>query len=164
MRAQQDLQVSLRERYRRLLVAGYRSFPNEAAMTRNWIQAQPPLAAILAEAASVEPDLDVEGWRQGLSARTRWVWPSATEAGRATLAWSVLDDIADNPLKAEGYSLSMASSSNFNDKIRGLVERVLTHVFDYLGDNVAASSSVLFTLGRFVRHVEWFTRDELYAQ
>ena len=54
-------------------------------------------------------------------------------------------------------------SSNLNDAARELVERVYQPFFDYLIDHVAAESGVLFTLDRFVRNLEWFVRDELYA-
>lgn len=164
MRTQQDMQVALRERYRRCLVQEFDGLAHETQMTRNWIRAQPQLAAILNEAARVEPDLDPANWLNG--GRRGLTWPSKTEAGRATLAWGVINSIAEDPEGSQAilnYGHPLSSSTRLVEIARALVERIYAPLFDYLIDNVAAESSVLFTLDRFVRSIEWFTREELFA-
>ena len=46
MRVQQDLQVALRDRYRRCLTQDFRNLAHETRMVSNWMRNQPALAAI----------------------------------------------------------------------------------------------------------------------
>ncbi|MGB8379654.1 MAG: hypothetical protein WCG47_00170 [Dermatophilaceae bacterium] len=166
MRLQQDLQVALRERYRRCLIQGYETLPHETALTRDWIHKQPALAALLEDATRAEPDLDVDEWLGSYNNYGRFSWTSKSEAGRARLAWAIINAVADYPQPDRAvitYRNRLGSSGNLNDNARELVERIYQPFFDYLIDHVAAESSVLFILDRFVRNVEWFIRDRLYA-
>lgn len=165
MRVQQDLQVALRERYRRCLTQDFRSLAHETRMVRNWILAQPALVAIVDEAVRQEPELDTEGWVGSFSGR-QFSWPSSTEAGRSTLAWAMVNAVADNPDEDRAvidvaHGLSM-SGGDLNDDARALVEKVYAPLFDYLFERVSEDSSVLYMLDRFVRLVEWFDRDSLH--
>jgi hypothetical protein len=165
MRTQQDLQVAVRERYRRCLTQGFRDLPHETRLVRNWILAQSSLRAILDQAKTVEPDLDPDAWLNGFTART-FNWPSTTEGGRATLAWALMEAVADNPDEdraAINFAHGMSSGGNLNDAARALVERVYQPLFDYFDEQIAAESSVLYMLDRFVRTIEWFDRADLYA-
>ena len=47
---------------------------------------------------------------------------------------------------------------------REFAERILRPLFDYLVERVGAESSILYVLERYVRRVEWFDRDDLYAR
>ena len=58
MRYQQDLQVSIHERLRRLMAAHPEDAGTEIRLVTGWIDSQPALRAILAEAGRTEPDLD----------------------------------------------------------------------------------------------------------
>ena len=95
MRYQQDLQVRLRERLRRLMVADLEDASHEVRLVTVWITQQPALGAILAEAEQAEPgprpgrpDGRARARRRGLSRHFRW--PSHTEAGRAGLIWQLM--------------------------------------------------------------------------
>ena len=75
MRYQQDLQVSIRERLRRLVTADPEDAGHEIRLVTDWIDEQPALRAVLAEAGQAEPELDpaalgarAHEWRHGLSA------------------------------------------------------------------------------------------------
>jgi hypothetical protein len=59
---------------------------------------------------------------------------------------------------------AVRSGSNINDTWREFAERILRPLFDYLDERVGAESSVLYTLERYVRRVEWFERDELHQR
>jgi hypothetical protein len=41
---------------------------------------------------------------------------------------------------------------------------VLEPLFNFLTDRVGTESSVLYVLERYVRRLEWFDRQELYAR
>jgi hypothetical protein len=149
MRALQDLQVALRERYRRCLTQRYEVLSQETAVTRDWICKQPALIALLEDAARAEPDVDVTGWVDSFNASSRFAWPSKTEAGRATLAWALMNAVADFPQADRAviqYGHGLRTGGNLNDDARELVERIYQPLFDYLIDHVAAEGSVLYTL------------------
>lgn len=165
MRTEQDLQVALRERYRRCLVQGFETLSHETALFREWLSKQAKLISLVEDAARVEPELDIDTWMKSFHGHYGFNWPSRTEAGRATLAWAVINAVADDPQGQQGvlsFGHGLSSSNNLNDSARELVERIYQPFFDYLIDHVAAESSVLYILDRFVRYVEWFIREDLY--
>jgi hypothetical protein len=176
LRYQQDLQVSLRDRLRRMLVAGGEDAGHEVRLVTGWIEQQPALRAILAEAERAEPGLDHDGLgpalMQGAGGLGRsFRWPSQTETGRADLIWHLMRRIAaDDRDGTEGtrivinYGHSVCSTTNMNDMWREFAERILRPLFDFLDERVSAESSVLYTLERYVRRVEWFERDDLYQR
>src|SRR6476646_5910375 len=115
MRYEQDLQIKVRERYRRLLVAKYSAYASTARLVRDWMRSQPVVAALLTEASLKEPDLDVDGWVEAtLEGRGHTDWTHKTEDGQVTLIWALLNRIADAP---EGFNLviGLGQSTNFND-------------------------------------------------
>lgn len=171
MRYQQDLQVSLRERLRRLMTAHYAAGGHEVRLVVDWINKQPALRAALADAERVEPDLDVDAFIAYLNGlHGSFAWPSHTDDGRATLIWGLMRHIADRDRTgadsdrvALDYGHSFSSrGGNLNDEWRELTERVLQPLFDYLTERVGAQSSVLYVLERYVRRLEWFDRQDLY--
>jgi hypothetical protein len=167
MRVQQDLQVALRERYRRCLTQDFRNLAHETRMVRNWMRNQPALSAIIEQAERTEPDVDVSGWIKtcrghGLS------WPSTTEEGRAALSWGLMNAVADDPDEQRAViNFGLGTSTrggDLNDDSRALVERVYAPLFDFLNERVAQDSSVLHMLDRFARLVEWFDRNTLHEE
>lgn len=158
-----DLQIALRERYRRLLTSTYYTFQHEAGLVRDWIAKQGPLQALLDDAARVEPELSASAWIENLPGRGILQWTSTTEAGRAHLAWSMLDHLAQH---GPDFSILrvVASGSNMTEQVHDVTEKILQPMFDYLGEQVAAESSVLYTLQRWVRRVEWFDREALFEE
>lgn len=176
MRYQQDLQVSLRERLRRLLTASHEDASHEIRLVTGWIDKQPALRAILAEAERTEPGLDpdalVSALRDGGGGLNRaFRWPSQTEDGRAFLIWQLMRRIAaddndetDSTRMVLTYAETVSFSSHFADMWHDLGERILRPLFDYLGERVGEESSVLYVLERYVRRVEWFDREELHER
>ncbi len=178
MRYQQDLQVSLRDRLRRLLVADCEDAGHETRLVTGWIEQQPTLRALLAEAERAEPSLDpdslITALREGGGGLGRsFRWPSQTEEGRAVLIWHLMKRIAADDQDGTdgtriamtyGRAVSSSGSSNINDIWREFTERILRPLFDHLDERIGAESSVLYTLERYVRRVEWFERDDLYRR
>lgn len=175
MRYQQDLRVSLRDRLRRLMVANWEDAGHEVRLVTDWIAGQPALRAILAEAELAEPGLDHDSLvtaLQGAGGLARhFRWPSEKEAGRADLVWHLMRRISDDDRNGiDGgqivisYTRSLSSGPEFAEMWREFAERILRPLFDYLDERIGAESSVLYTLERYVRRVEWFDRDELYER
>ena len=174
MRYQQDLQVRMRDRLRRLIVANYEDAGHEVSLTVDWINNQPALRAILAEAEVVESDLDFEHYLTSLQSSGGgfgggFSWPSRTEEGRATIVWKCMQRIAADIANKGNiarvgveYARLFVRKSNYNDCWRGFAERILRHLFDYLDERIGEESSVLYVLERYVRRVEWFDRQDLY--
>jgi hypothetical protein len=169
MRHQQDLQVALRERFRRILTQRVDLAGHEVRLVVDWVKKQPALRAALAEAERVEPDLDFAAFFARLRPR-KLSWTSRTEEGRAMLAWRLMERIADNDIKHGGrgriasqLAINMLKE-NLSDGWREFVEVVFSPFFDYLSERVGAESSALYVLERYVRRVEWFDREELYAR
>jgi hypothetical protein len=176
MRYQQDLQVSLRERLRRLMVAGCEDASHEVRLVTGWIDRQPALRAILTEAERAEPGLDPAALvstllNGGTGLGRQFRWPNQTEDGRAFLIWQLMrrmtaDDEAgtDSTHIVMQYGHPVSSHTNMNDIWREFAERILRPLFDYLGERIGAESSTLYVLERYVRRVEWFDRDGLHAR
>jgi hypothetical protein len=171
VRYQQDLQVSLRERLRRLMVADFSTAGREVRLVVDWITTQPALRAVLAEAERVEPNLDPDAFTSYLkSLHGVFAWPTQTDDGRATLVWGLMQRIADDDragVKGDQITIAYAHRLSrrgqpINDDWREFAERILQPLFDYLTERIGAESSVLYVLERYVRRVEWFDRQDLY--
>ncbi|MCX9193121.1 hypothetical protein C3Y87_17210 [Carbonactinospora thermoautotrophica] len=128
----------------------------EVYLVVDWIDRQPALRALLAEAERAEPDLDFDAFQTSLSNRYgTFSWPSRTEEGRAPLVWKLMRHIAEadtgegntgeDPVRrfASGYS----RARNLQDCWREFTEDILQPLFDFLSERVGAESSVLRVLG-----------------
>jgi hypothetical protein len=169
VRYQQDLQVRMRDRLRRLMIANFTNAGHEVGLTVDWIGKQPALRAILAEADAVEPDLDFEQFLTALQSHGVFSWPSRTEQGRTTLIWKCMQRIAaeiaggaDSTRIGVDYASSFSHQKDFNDCWREFAQRILQPMFDFLDERIGGESSVLYVLERYVRRVEWFDRQDLY--
>lgn len=167
MRYRQDLQVALRERYRRILTENFMTAGSRIRLIVDWIEKQPALRAILAEAAHAEPVLHFDAFHASIT--RDFSWPCSTEAGRATLVWQLLQHIAEDVrtgrMAEDDVAMhygSISLKNHTNDMWREFVERIVAPLFDYLGEQVGAENSVLYVLERYTRRVEWFDRDELH--
>jgi hypothetical protein len=164
MRAQEDLRVAVRERFRRLMTAHYEDFIHQIELTANWVGEQPALVAILVAAEQVEPDLDYDGWLKLLTNR-RMSWPARTEEGKATLAWRLMKQIPTDEINIQDTRMILfAFADRLSEAPREMTERLLAPLFDLLTDRLGADSNILHVLNRYVRKVEWFDRDALYAK
>lgn len=172
MRYQQDLQVKLRQRFRKMMTASYGSASYEVRQVVEWIENQPALRAILADAALTEPDLDLDAFHQGFERmRGHLIWPARTEEGRATLVWDLMKRHAAADTAGRGDELTMyyghgvgASERTQGAMWQMFVEQVIQPLIDFLDERVGDQSSVLFVLERYVHIVEWFDREQLHVE
>ncbi|RAS59266.1 hypothetical protein C8D87_115127 [Lentzea atacamensis] len=164
MRAQEDLQVAIRERFRRLMTAHYEDFSHQIDLTTAWIEKQPALASILVAAEQVEPELDFDGWLAMLTNR-RMSWPASTEEGKATLVWRLMKYIGSDEINTQNWRMILFTfSGKLSEAPREMSERLLAALFDFLTERVGMDSNILHVLNRYVRKVEWFDREALHAE
>jgi hypothetical protein len=164
MRWRQDLQVKLRNRYRALYTAdGYR-IAHEIDLVVDWISGQPAFAYILEEARLAEVVPSYDEWASGLGNRGLWEWPTKTEAGRAIFVWELLRHISGSDQDIKRFLFVFSSETKFDAMARDFAEQVVRPLFDFLDEQIGDGSSVLYALERYVRQVEWFDQDRLYAE
>jgi len=169
------MQAALRMRHKRLKGANGEQIHDEIRLAVNWIDGQSALQAILAEAERAEPGLDFGQWERGLRINQGLTWPCQTDAGRASLAWRLLERIASMPpgsvrsenRRRRGPVLEYALALSFGDDnihvlARQFVKCIVSPLFDFLRERAGAEGSILYVLERYVRRVEWFDRDDLY--
>ncbi|MFG2792893.1 hypothetical protein [Streptomyces sp. NPDC048419] len=169
MKYQQDLHIAVREQFRRLMTASHTTSSHEVRLVVAWINKQPALLGLLAEAGREEPDVDAqyETFTQGLGPAEQFSWPSNTEEGRATLVWRLMQEVAEQDKTNPNYGWQLASGysrGDLADSWREFTEDILQHLFNYLGDRIGSQSSVLHTLERYKWRTEWFDRESLYAR
>lgn len=160
MRHQVRLQNAIKERYERLAASDEETIDHQVALTRNWINAQPELRAILAEAERVEPVLNYE-------VSEVFQWSGRTEAGRAWLVWRLMNDVATGTETGAKYQIVdhlLQNSTSPHVVFQRFAKQVLKPLFDYLGDQVEHGSAVIHVLQRYVARVEWYDRDKLYRR
>jgi hypothetical protein len=165
VRYQQDLQVALRDRLRRLMTTNYTAYAHEAGLVCDWISGQPGLRAILADIAAAEPDVSMDEWEEACAQAQNLVWLTRTEAGRARIIWEWLQSVATSGKSMHQRPITVISAErNINAELREVTELVVMPLFDYLGERIGSESSVLYYLERYVRRVEWFDREDLYER
>lgn len=170
MRYQQDLQLALRERYRRLMTANSHTISHEIHLVTDWIAQEAALRAILVEAELAEPGLDFPRWAADVANYgVRFAWPNNTESGRAVLGWKLMQRIRDGAARgnqdaAFEFTFPIGRLAGDLDSTRPFVQMILQPMFDFLGEKVGDDGSVLYVLERYVRRVEWFDRAGLYAR
>jgi hypothetical protein len=165
VRYQQDLQVALRERFKRLMTTGYATYAHELSLICDWIRGQPALRSLIAEIASAEQDVDAGAWIKSLQGHGNLQWPTTTEAGRARLIWELLQEMIGLGDRATlNFRHGVTSASNLNEAARAITETLVAPLFDYLTERIGNESSVLYLIERYVRRVEWFDRAELYEK
>jgi hypothetical protein len=164
VRWQQDLQVKLRDRYRRLYTVSGGGLAHEIDLVVAWISSQRALVYILDEARLTEAAPDAEQWLATKTSRGQWDWPTKTEAGRAVLVWDLLQHISASTMPIHQFLFTFSTSGNLNEQARDFVEQVAQPLIDYLVEQIGDSSTVLYTLERYVRQTEWFDRDRLHSE
>ncbi|GAA4010426.1 hypothetical protein GCM10022247_35790 [Allokutzneria multivorans] len=170
MRYQQDLQVKLRQRYRKIATATFSCASYEVRLTVEWIENQPALRAILADAALVEPDIDTDAFLQSFDhMRGALTWPSRTEEGRVALVWQLMKHHAAADATGNGQNLTMKYGRGTGFGERGMdamwqtfPEQVIRPLIDFLDEQIGDQGSVLYILERYVHTVEWFDRSVLH--
>lgn len=164
MRWRQDLQVKLRNRYRALYTADAYRIARQIDLVVDWISNQPALAYILDEARLAEAVPSYDEWSCGWGHRGLWEWPTKTEAGRAVFIWDVLRHISASDQPIFQFLIMLSSETKYDAQARDFAEQFVRPLFDYLDEQIGEGSSVLYTLERYVRQIEWFDQQRLYAE
>lgn len=166
MRFQQDLQVAVRDRQRRLLTEHFESAGHQIRLVADWIASQSTLVHLLNDAAKVEPELDVERLASEVLADRELRWSTKTEEGQATVIWAIMRHIASEVTEApaNARNLYLLGHGSLVNGWRQFAERILSPLFDYLLEQITQYSSVLHTIERYVHIVEWFTRSDLFSR
>lgn len=159
MRRQEDLQVKLRERQRRLLTANHYAYGPTIKVVVDMLRSDPLLTGILEEASRAEPGLDVEAFIDDVSNRHP-DWVHTTEGGQATLIWELLQRLDDGRVN-QNILWMLGGSTNLNESLRNVTENLIAPLFDYLVERVGDQSSILHAMERYVRVFEWFDREDL---
>ncbi len=164
MRYERDLQVRLRERYRRLFKTDYQVYGREANYFRQYILGVPALRAIIDSISRDEPDLDADKWIAEQFTWQTYDWPES-EVGRAKVAWRLIERIADGESDAMQVAHhSFSHESNLNASVREMTEKAVEPFIEYLEERLGSESEVLYLLERLKRRVEAFDQKELYAR
>lgn len=163
MNFQRDLQVRLQERYRRLYKVDYQLYKNEAGYLVSYIRSTPALRYLIEDVERSHPEIDPATW---ITERFGWhqaEWPE-TETGRAKVAWHLLQQWAqeDNAAAMFGHSLD-SSQNNLGVGARTATEAVVEPLVEFLQERIGEASDVLYLLERYVRRVEWFEQERLFA-
>jgi hypothetical protein len=164
VRWQQDLQVKLRDRYKRLYTVSGGGLAHEIDLVVGWISTQRALGYILEEARLVEAPPDPEEWLAKEASRGLWDWPTKTEAGRAAFVWDVLRHISASTMPIHQFLFTFSDGRTINEQARDFVEQVVQPLIDYISEKIGDGSSVLYTLERYVLQTEWFDRDRLHIE
>lgn len=165
MRYQQDLQVGLRERLRRLMTQGHSTYSHEVGLVIDWIEKQTLLRLILDSAQENSPDISVDSWLELCATNRRLTWPSGlSEEGRAALIWQFLQQVIDDSELPRRVGHVISSENNLDASVRFLTESLVAPLFDFLSEQVGTGSNVLYILERFKKRVEWFDLNKLYEQ
>jgi len=140
----------------------WETYAHEVGLITDWMSRQPSIRALLDEIATQDAEISVNEWVMQIHNQQGLFWPTTSEAGRANLIWRVLRDKVPATDQAWHLAQGISGQSNVNAMMREFTERVVTPLFDFLGERIGDESSVLYLLERFVRRVEWFDRGLLY--
>lgn len=164
MRYQQDLQVGLRDRFRRLMTARHDTYSHETGLVISWISAQAPLRSVLTDIETAPAEGDFDAWMAQMGDHGGMSWASRTEKGRAQHIWRLMQALAADENLPRQIAWRVSHEKNANDAVRSFTEIAIMPFFDYLGEHVGAESSVLYLMQRYAAKVEWFDRDDLHAR
>src|SRR5690348_7461055 len=92
MRYERDLQVRLRERFRRLYKSDFQGHFTQSGYIRDFILKTPALRAIVEYISRSEPDLDPAEWVTSHFAHREYEWPP-TEQQKAKVLWHLINDL-----------------------------------------------------------------------
>ncbi len=164
MNFQRDLQVRLQERYRRLYKAGFKLYKGEAGYLVNFIRSTPALRYLIEDVERSEPDLDPAAWVSEHFGFHQAAWPES-EIGRTKVAWYLLQQWTQDDHGAATFGHTLDHSQNdLAYGARVATEAVVEPLIEFLQERIGEASDVLYLLERYVRRVEWFEQDRLFAE
>jgi hypothetical protein len=162
MNYERDLQVRLRERYKRLFKSSEGVYDRECGYFRQFVMSSPALKAIVDAIEQIESDLDPEQWVAENFQNRSYDWPP-TETGRAKVAWWLLGQWTDSQ-NIVRYLRCFSYETNVRAALRDMTEAALEPLVEYFEERLGTESEMLYLLERFQRRLEAFDQNELYEQ
>lgn len=162
MRYQRDLQVRLRERYRRLYKTDDDVYQREAHYFLTFILGIPALRAIIETINRAEPDLDPDKWINEEFTGRSYDWPES-EVGRAKVVWRLIEKFASGESTVLGVGHAFSYETNLSAIVRDVTEKAIEPFVEYLEERISSESDILYLLERVKRRIETYDRDDLYA-
>lgn len=165
MRLLDDLRYSLARRHGQIVDSRRQNLGREVKYVADWINRQPVLTAILAEARHVEEPPAQGLWLSECEDASGVVWPANTEEGRSLLSWNLLNTL--RPEEAVDLAVriySRAGGRNIDEMVRRLANEAFTPLFGWLTEQLQRRSSVVYTLRRYLYLTERFNRVALDAE
>ncbi|HEX6341381.1 hypothetical protein [Umezawaea sp.] len=163
MRYERDLQVRIRERYKRLFKTGHDVYDVQCGYVRDFILKSPALRAIVEQLEHSLPELDATKWVADNFDYHNHKWPNS-EQGRAKVVWHMLRSFADGSVDPLQISHSFSNERNINASVREMTEQVMEPFVEYLEERLGTESETLYLLERLKQRIERFDSDELFAR
>ena len=161
MRFARGLQVGLQERLRQVYRADHRSYSHEILYLRDFIINAPSLRAIATALMVSEPSVDPAGWADEHFQWDEFALP-ATEAGRAKVAWWLMNGWADGEVDPTNTAHNISRESNFNAALAVATQVLVDPLIQYFQERLGTESDILYVLERYTRAVRWFDQAGLY--
>lgn len=165
MRYEQNLQVKLRERYRRLFKTSHDGYATECRYLRDFILRVPTLKAIVESLQEFDRSLDAHQWIADKFDFRGYEWPDSEE-GRAKVVWQFLNELAAGDHEPFQVARVFATSSDANipASLRDMSELAFEPFIEYLEERIGTASQVLYLLERLKQRVETFDAGELFVK
>ena len=164
MRYERDLQVKLREKYRRIYKTGYQVYEREILYFRDWVLRTPALKAIIEALPALKPDLNADEWIAANFGHYQngYDW-SPTPEERALVVWRMVCRWADGE---DAFTLAHTFSyEGTGDAIlREMTEQAIEPFIEYLEEHLSTESEILHLLERCKRRLEAFDQVELHER
>lgn len=164
MKYEHDLQVRLREQYRRLYKTDGSGHFTQSGYFRDFVLGSPALKAIADHIKQSEPELDPAEWVKEKFQSRSYEWPS-TEQAKVKVLWYLIQDLAavEGSFSYEQLARHLTHSSNLNAMADVVTEQVFEPFVEYLESKLGGESMALYHLERLKQRIERFDQEELYA-
>ncbi|MBW3536919.1 MAG: hypothetical protein KY395_03995 [Actinobacteria bacterium] len=162
MKYRQALHVRLQERYRRLYKAAFQAYHNEAGYLIEFLKATPALRFEIEDLERSLPELDPDVWIEEHFGWQRFELPP-TERGRAKLAWHLLQKWSKEENAAAMFGHTIDHNADLPSGVRIATEQVVEPLVEYLQARLGEAADMLNLLERYVRRIEWFEKENLWA-
>ncbi|WIY05523.1 hypothetical protein QRX60_17340 [Amycolatopsis mongoliensis] len=165
MKYEQNLQIKLRDRYRRLYKTGQDAYVTECRYLRSFVLNSPALRAIVESVQRFDPEFIAKDWIDQNINSDGYDWPN-TEEGRAKVVWQLLNDLADGNAQINLFAFSFApfGERDLDAALRCMTDQAIEPFVDYLQERLGTASQTLYLMERLKRRLETFDVNELYAR
>src|SRR5262249_53395206 len=148
-------------KYRRLYKTDFDVFSRQVSYFRSFVLESGALRSIVQALEAAEPELDPDAWVEKHFTYQTYDWPP-TETGQMKVIWRLINRWADGE-DSRMLSRAFSTETKFNAALRDMTERTIEPFVEYLQERLGTESEVLHILERFVRRLEEFDVEELYA-